>query len=300
MNSCGLELNIMGKTSWNTNQWLVWLTPPSIALMLIFIIVGVACEWAVSRTGYWEMQEGLFVSLNARLSELPSALWLNLTMLGDGSIFLLIASPLILWRRSYYIAIIASVPMAGMFSVLGKKLAGVPRPAAVLDNAQFNIVGDTLTAHNSFPSGHTITVFTALVAVAASAYSNSKYPGDSKAIPLVLAIAVVLGLSRVAVGAHWPLDVVGGAALGWLAGLFGAAISRRSTAQWFYSARGTRIMALIIMISSYVLAQRALVSTSTDMPVVWLSVVFGLVTSVYLLGLNKNVPAQPSVSLENA
>jgi len=40
-------------------------------------------------------------------------------------------------------------------------------------------------------------------------------------------LAVLVAISRVAVGAHWPLDVVAGAVLGWLAGLSGAVIAHR-------------------------------------------------------------------------
>ena len=40
-------------------------------------------------------------------------------------------------------------------------------------------------------------------------------------MPLLLG-ATLIGLSRIAVGAHWPLDVLGGAAIGWLCGAFGA------------------------------------------------------------------------------
>lgn len=276
----------MGKESWNTNQWLVWITPPSVALALTFVIASVSNDWTFNRTGYWAMQEGWFIALNEHLSSLSSSLWANLTMLGDGSILLPIFALLIIWRRRYFIAVIASVPLAAVFSVVGKKVAGIPRPAAVLDNGVFNIIGETLTSHNSFPSGHTITVFAALVAVAASAYSNPNHIKDSKAIWLILVVAIVLGLSRVAVGAHWPLDVVAGASLGWIAGLVGAAISRRSSAQWFYSLRGTQIMGLILIALSYGLAQRALASSNMDLPIVWLSVFCGLITSVYLFNEN--------------
>ncbi|BCD96356.1 phosphatase PAP2 family protein [Marinagarivorans cellulosilyticus] len=277
----------MKKQFWNTNQCAVWIAAPSIALALTFIITGVTNDWTFSRNGYWDLQDGWFTTLNAYLSVLPSSLWSNLTMLGDGSVLLPILAPLIIWRRRYFFAVIASAPSAAIFSVIGKKVAGIPRPAAVLDHNTFNIIGETLTSHNSFPSGHSITVFAALVAIAASAYSNSKYISDSKIIWLTLMIATVLGLSRIAVGAHWPLDVVAGASLGWFAGLLGVAISRRSSAEWFYSIRGSRILGLLLAALCYSLIQRGLASSNANLPILWLSILCGLITSAYLLSQNK-------------
>ena len=63
----------------------------------------------------------------------------------------------------------------------------------------------------SFPSDHA----TAAFAIAVSILLRHR-----KAGLLALAMAVVLALSRVVVGTHYPSDVLGGAALGTLAALF--------------------------------------------------------------------------------
>ena len=55
---------------------------------------------------------------------------------------------------------------------------------------------------------------------------------DGFFILLVFALAMLIGLSRVAVGAHWPVDVFAGAACGWLAGCSGAWISARFPEIW--------------------------------------------------------------------
>ncbi|HEX9399327.1 MAG TPA: phosphatase PAP2 family protein [Anaeromyxobacter sp.] len=62
----------------------------------------------------------------------------------------------------------------------------------------------------SFPSGHTAAAFGVAVAFA----------GESAGVgPLALLLAVGIGLSRVYLGAHYPLDVAAGAVLGVFAGL---------------------------------------------------------------------------------
>ena len=62
----------------------------------------------------------------------------------------------------------------------------------------------------SFPSGHTAAAFGVAVAFAGEPYGAG---------PMALLLAVGIGLSRVYLGAHYPLDVGAGAFLGAIAGL---------------------------------------------------------------------------------
>ena len=66
------------------------------------------------------------------------------------------------------------------------------------------------SADPSFPSDHATAAFAIAVAILVR---------HRKAGILALAMAVVLSISRVAIGTHYPSDVVGGAALGTLAAL---------------------------------------------------------------------------------
>jgi len=57
----------------------------------------------------------------------------------------------------------------------------------------------------SFPSGHATNIFAAMV------FLSLRY---KKYAPLFIAVAVAVAYSRVYVGVHYPLDVLGGAVLG--------------------------------------------------------------------------------------
>ncbi|HET6512951.1 MAG TPA: phosphatase PAP2 family protein [Candidatus Kapabacteria bacterium] len=92
-----------------------------------------------------------------------------------------------------------------------KVIAGRSRPAHG-DNWEWNI-WETDDAHQSFPSGHTTIAFT-LSSVLAEEIDNN-------AIDIGLyTLAALTGLSRIVDGRHWFADVVGGAAIGTLCGIF--------------------------------------------------------------------------------
>jgi undecaprenyl-diphosphatase len=61
--------------------------------------------------------------------------------------------------------------------------------------------------HHSFPSGHTVTIFT-LAGILIFSFRSL-----SARIGLIL-VATLVGISRIAVGVHWPADVLAGGALG--------------------------------------------------------------------------------------
>ena len=92
-------------------------------------------------------------------------------------------------------------------------------------------IGPHLTSQ-SFPSGHTLTGF-AFVAV--FWVLSARRPSGWLRIVLMLTATLVgagVGLSRIAVGVHWPNDVLAGACAGWLAGLSGVWLSEWLQRYW--------------------------------------------------------------------
>jgi glycosyltransferase involved in cell wall biosynthesis/membrane-associated phospholipid phosphatase len=159
----------------------------------------------------------LFRTLNA----LPGsdAFWSAMTILGDTavacSLGLLAARrmPRLLW---------AMVPaaLAATLWVHGVKHAyEMRRPLGTLERQSVRVIGPEMR-FGSFPSGHATTAF----AIAGVAILGLNLGGWAA---LVLGVAVLVGLSRVVVGAHWPADVLAGAFGGWLAAVFGLWVAER-------------------------------------------------------------------------
>jgi len=105
------------------------------------------------------------------------------------------------------------------FAVQGLKLlAHTPRPLAVYGPDGIHQLLEPLR-QGGFPSGHSASVATL------AAYGMGRF--GRTAWPLWL-FALLGGLSRIYVGAHWTLDVVGGLALGALFGWVAYALAQRS------------------------------------------------------------------------
>ncbi len=99
----------------------------------------------------------------------------------------------------------AAAALAALISQVLKRMWRRARPTS-------GIVGFTALAENpdafSFPSGHSAAAFAVAMALA------GVVPGG----PAFVALAFAVGLSRVYLGAHYPLDVAAGACIGLLCG----------------------------------------------------------------------------------
>ncbi|WP_237479132.1 phosphatase PAP2 family protein [Lichenibacterium dinghuense] len=113
---------------------------------------------------------------------------------------------LVVERCAFFFATIAA---SGIAAQAVKHLLGRARP--VLSSGADPFTFHPLSLGNSiasFPSGHTTSAFAAAVALGLV---------SPRLRPWLLGGAALVGISRVVVGAHYPSDVVGGAALGSLA-----------------------------------------------------------------------------------
>ena len=279
----------------NKKNIIRFLIAPLLSIFTVLFIVLWMNNGSISRTNYWSVQKDLFLDLNALLSQFPS-FWLNITMLGDALIFLPILSFLIILKPRAWAAIFGAVPLATLLSHGGKMLFSVPRPAAVLDNDTFNIIGGTLNMSNSLPSGHTISVFTGITAIVGVYIISAEKRHYLLWILIGFIFASLLSISRVAVGAHWPLDVVVGAALGYVAGLSGILLTHLYNRwwKWLEQTKYQYIWGILMLVWSVAIFFDA---QSLNLTILWLSASSGIVVSICLLSncvlkrKNNKIPA---------
>ena len=236
-----------------------------------------------------KVQTDWFLAINHYLSKLP-VFWLNVTSVGDALVIFPLLSFLIIIYPQAWAALFGALPFATLLSVAGKKIFAVPRPAAVLDHNLFTIVGDTLTAHNSLPSGHTITVFAAVTAILGALLPFPENKRHYLWLLAGLSVATFISLSRVAVGAHWPLDVVFGAIFGYLGGISGVILTQRFKAwwQWIEEPRFRYISSIIILILTLASLVQVVNHPYPGTGIIWVSIVSGMAVSAYLL-LQKRI-----------
>jgi undecaprenyl-diphosphatase len=145
-------------------------------------------------------------------------------------VWLLIALGLaIVWRRaSVFIAVALADLAANGLAGLLKAATQVERPPLRYVHPKALI---SLPSGSSFPSGHTATSF------ACATVLSFFVP---RAAPVFYLLALAIGFSRIYVGVHWPLDVLGGIVLGVAVGLAVTALLRRGAGRRLSAPRPRR------------------------------------------------------------
>ena len=161
---------------------------------------------------YIDVQKELFYTLNATLSSFPR-LQLNLTQLGDVVLLFPLVSIFVLYAPKLWEVIIISTLISLVVSAGLKDIFSIPRPAAVFDNDSFVIIGRTLNSNSSLPSGHSISIFI-IITLVFLAFIPKKNSYKCCWFLLMLSLGLLISFSRVGVGAHYPLDVISGSAIG--------------------------------------------------------------------------------------
>lgn len=185
-----------------SRAYAAWLAVPLLAAALIALTGSNVPLFRIIQSGSHVVPAAAF-----------AAFWQSATYAGDGLAVLALGA-LLLWHRpqAAWAGLVAAIPGSLVLRAL-KTLIPVDRPAFVLMHDGVTVLGPALH-RGSFPSGHSIAAGI-LAGVVFLAYRQ----------PAVRAVgmlaAVLVALSRSAVGVHWPLDITVGLALGWLCAWIG-------------------------------------------------------------------------------
>lgn len=224
-----------------------------------------------------ELNRWLLAWLQAHTPAWP-ALWSALTVLGLGwSAWIIVAA---LDRRSgrALALLLPCLLIGGVLTHLPKWLLATARPAAALPLSELQVVGEPIYGGGAMPSGHALTAFAVLALLWLAMPLRRLWHAAG------LLLAVLIAWSRLAVGAHWPADLLAGAGLGLVTALLayrlmaarlpGHGLAGSESIQserpeltgsswftWWASVRGQRAAALTEM-----LAGLALLFTRTGYP----------------------------------
>jgi membrane-associated phospholipid phosphatase len=186
----------------------------AVSMLLVFSLVAISLVWSAGQ----RLDAWIFLSFNLRWKR---PIWLDRIMLGFtqiGNGFTTLAIVIILFLAGE--RLLAYELMLGTLSlflivVLIKAIVRRARPFILLTQAR--IVGYRARGR-SFPSGHTSqSFFVATIIV-------QHFHVSVLAAILLYAIALLVGITRMYVGAHYPRDVLAGAILGSAWGLLGVVV----------------------------------------------------------------------------
>lgn len=177
-----------------------WSWVPPLAFALAF-----AALWSPGANELW------FHRLNGWSAATGPGLWSGVTIFGDALVLLALALPILWYRPRWAWALLVAALVTTIITHTLKPWLDMPRPAAVLGADAITIIGPELRAR-AMPSGHAAAALTLAGALVPVMKSRT-------ARVLVLSFATLVALSRVVVGAHWPMDVMAGAFIGWMSGM---------------------------------------------------------------------------------
>jgi membrane-associated phospholipid phosphatase len=182
----------LGNEAWS------WLPPLAFAAAFLLL-------WATGTNESW------FYRLNGWSAATGPQLWAGITIFGDALVLLALALPILWYRPQWAWALLVAAAATTIATHTLKPWLALPRPAAVLGADAITIIGPELRA-KAMPSGHAAAALT----LAGALVPAMKGRGPRAAILLLMTL---VALSRVVVGAHWPMDVMAGALIGWLSGM---------------------------------------------------------------------------------
>lgn len=230
---------------------------------------------------YTDIQKPLFLEINETLSAYPD-LENNLTNIGNSLVSLSLLSIFLHFAPKIWGALINASILSLIFTGLFKRLFQMPRPASVIEHTDFTIIGQTLY-HNSFPSGHSITIFILITLLFLFFLPRNRSFIIKWCIfaGVLLAMGLFIAATRIACGAHWPLDVITGASIGYILTIIGVRFNNRySIWRWIEDDKFRIVRLIIVLVLLGLMISKILISSL--LVIDGIAIAFLLVTIVLL------------------
>jgi membrane-associated phospholipid phosphatase len=177
------------------------------ALAVLLIAAGVLAHHAPNHPNW-------MLGFNHASQVLSETFWSCVTVSGLGWAVLILVSTI---SRSDLGArvVLTGFVLGGIVTHTLKPWLSLPRPGAVLDVELIHFIGNPVINYHSMPSGHALAAMCMgtlwMCLIRAHAYPRWM-------VWLSWPIALTIAASRIAVGAHWPADVLVGGGLGLMVG----------------------------------------------------------------------------------
>jgi membrane-associated phospholipid phosphatase len=218
-----LSLALLPKEAWAGLFAALRVQRTLFGMLLLFALIAVSLVWSAGQ----RLDTWIFLFFNLRGYHpkwLDRVMWLA-TQVGNMVTACLLAGLLFLLdaRRLAGEVILGTLTLWLVVEMI-KALTGRARP--FLDLGEARIIG-WRERGRSFPSGHTAQTF-----LLATLLSQQFEPGPGGTI-LLYGAALLVGFTRMYVGAHYPRDVIGGAVLGSVWGILTTLVDPYWHGLWF-------------------------------------------------------------------
>tara|TARA_B110000503_G_scaffold143529_1_gene245584 strand:+ start:2282 stop:3106 length:825 start_codon:yes stop_codon:yes gene_type:complete len=231
--------------------------------------------------GYVSIQKDYFYQINAFFGQYPNTMN-NLTQLGDASVLLSFLIIFVIYAPKIWESLISALVTSALLTYLLKGLFGIPRPAQILTNNNFIIIGKKLVGFSSLPSGHSCTVLT-IFTVVLFAFMPKKTNYKIIWVFIILSFGILIAFSRVGVGAHFPLDVIFGSIQGFTSGLIGIYITQNFTiCRWVHNQKYWCIFIIFIIVCSITLINKIFAENLVVYYLAFLSLIISFYKFVYV------------------